>query len=164
MVHPAIDTLQRATNARKLGRDREALALAEAAYRMLTQIPGAPPQSGAVVSFYGLMLGTAGQRPAEGRRMCREAVAQHFWEPRVYEHLARLEFAMGERRRALEAAERGLALAPDDRDLRSIRSQLGVRRPPSIRFLHRSHPLNVFIGRLRSRPGPEHARAGASAG
>lgn len=152
MVHPALDTLRRAVNAHRLNQSREALALAEAAYRMLQQIPGAPPQSGSVISFYGFLLGTVGKRPADGLALCREAVADHFWEPRVYEHLARLELAIGERKHALEATERGLALAPEDRDLLQFRTQLGVRQAPPIRFLHRSHPINVFFGRLRRRP------------
>jgi tetratricopeptide (TPR) repeat protein len=151
MVHPALDTLRRAVNAHRLNQAREALALAEAAYRMLQQIPGAPPQSGSVVSFYGFLLGTVGRRPAEGLALCREAVADHFWEPRVYEHMARLELAIGERRRALEAAERGLALSPEDRDLLGLRSDLGIRKSPPIRFLDRSHPINVFFGRMRRR-------------
>ncbi|GAB4225050.1 MAG: hypothetical protein Kow0062_27370 [Acidobacteriota bacterium] len=149
--HPSFRTIERARQAFRLGGHQEALALAEAAYRMIQEIPGAPPQAALVTSWYGFLLGTVGGRPREGLRLCRQAAQQAFWEPRVYEHVARLELLAGSRRAALEAIHRGLQLAERDRELRSLRDSLGHRRPPPIGFLGRQHPLNVWLGRVRHR-------------
>jgi hypothetical protein len=80
-----------------------------------------------------------------------------FWEPRVYEHLARLELLLGSRRNALEALNRGLAVADGDRELRALRESLGRRRRPPVAFLGRSHPINVTLGRLLHRVGQSAA-------
>ena len=74
-----------------------------------------------------------------------------FWEPRVYEHLARLELLAGSRRSAIEAIQRGLQLAERDRELLALRASLGLRRPPPLGFLGRSHPINVLLGKVRHR-------------
>lgn len=156
--HPALETLRRATNAYRLGQAREALALAEAAYRIATEIPGAPPQVGTISSFYGLLLGTVGRRPEEGLGLCREAAGRNFWEPEVYEHMARLQMSLGERRAALETIERGLALSPEDRGLLEFRQSLGVRRSPPVPFLDRSHPVNRWMGMWRARTSGAHEK------
>lgn len=149
--HPALDTLRRAINYYRLGQGREALALAEAAYRMTDEIPGAPVHTGLVGSWYGFLLGTVGRRGADGLAICRSAAANNFWEPRAYELLAKLELANGMRAEALETAERGLAVAPEDKDLLLFRRSLGVRKSPPFPFLDRRHPLNRWLGRMRSR-------------
>lgn len=149
--HPALETLRRAVNCYRLGQPREALALAEAAYKMTDEIPGAPVHTGVVGSWYGFLLGTIGRRPADGLAICRAAAANNFWEPRAYELLAKLELAIGNRRQALETAERGLAVAPEDQELSAFRQSLGVRKAPPFPFLGRQHPLNRWIGRLRTK-------------
>jgi hypothetical protein len=99
-------------------------------------------------------VATVDGRLAEGLRLCREAADVVFWEPRVFEHLARLEIEAGSRSRALDAVRRGLNLAPGDRDLLAIRRWLGVRRKPPIGFLHRENVLNQLFGRLTYRRPP----------
>lgn len=147
--HPAWSTLERALAAHRKGRPREALALTEAAWNLVKKVPGVPTQQAAIVgSWYGYLAATIGGRLDEGLALCRSASDQVFWEPRVFEHLARLEIQGGSRTRALQAVRRGLKLAPDDSDLKAIRRWLGVRRPPPIRFLSRDNPLNRLFGRL----------------
>lgn len=149
--HPAMDALARARRAYEEGLLREALALSEAAHQILQRIPGTPHQAGLVASFYGLLLGTVGRRPHQGLALAREAARGAFWEPRVYEHLARLHLATGERGDALAVIERGLHIAPDDRDLVALRRSLGVRQNLPIPFLPRNHFLNRWLGRARAK-------------
>ena len=147
--HPSWSTLERALDAHRRGRPREALALCEAAWSLSRKVPGVASQQAAVIgSWYGYLAATIGGRLDEGLTLCRSASDQVFWEPRVFEHLARLEIQGGSRTRALQAVRRGLRLAPDDKDLAAIRRWLGVRRPPPIRFLSRDNPLNRLFGRL----------------
>ncbi|RMG48944.1 MAG: hypothetical protein D6718_00730 [Acidobacteria bacterium] len=142
--------------AHRAGRPREALALAEAAWKMTREIPGAPPRAAVVQSWYGYLLATVAGKRRDGMELCRDALRRVFWEPRCYELLARLEIESGFRRKALETIERGLQVAPDDPDLQAIRRWLGIRRPPPFPFLDRAHPLNRWVGRLlhRARPQP----------
>ena len=161
--HPSLETLRRARDAHKAGRGREALALAEAAYRMATEMPGAPPQAAASEGLYGYLLGTVGGRMDSGLAFCRRAVDNCFWEPAVYESLARLQLAAGNRREAIAVLDRGLAMAGGARELRELRASLGRRRAPALPFLDRSHPFNRWIGILRSRRAAAPAAQAAPA-
>ena len=49
----------------------------------------------------------------------------------------------------LDAIERGLAVDARNLDLLRLKVGVGVRRLPVIPFLHRDHPINVSLGRLR---------------
>lgn len=149
--HPSISTLERAVLAFRRGLGREALALAEAAWQMAEKIPNAPPEAWMAESWYGYLLGTMARRPQEGLSRCRSAAAKVSWDPRSFEFLARLELATGNRKEAWEALQRGLELAPDNPELIILKQTLGVRRPPPLPFLHRSNPVNILLGRLRSR-------------
>ncbi len=151
-VHPSFTTLEKALASHRLGNAREALAMSEAAWRMVSEIPGAPPDAAMIGSWYGLMLGTVDGRIGEGMVLCRDAVKKMFWEPRAHENLARLEIAAGMRRQAIETLARGLNLAPDDREMQSLRASLGVRRRPTVGFLERDHPINRWVGLLTTSP------------
>lgn len=151
-VHPSFTTLEKAIAAYRIGNAREALAMSEAAWRMVSEIPGAPPDAAMVGSWYGLMLGVVDGRLGEGLVLCREAAKKMFWEPRAHENLARLEIAAGLRRQAIETLARGLSLVPDDREMKSLRASLGVRRRPTVGFLERNHPINRWVGLLTTSP------------
>jgi hypothetical protein len=149
--HPSFKTLERARQAYRAGQMQEALAFAEAAHRMVAEIAGTTPQVGLVTAWYGFLAGTIGGRAAEGLRHCREAARTCFWDPRVFELLARLELRVGSRRRALAAICRGLQLAENDRELLALRNSMGLRRSPPLSFLDRKHFLNRYLGSIRHR-------------
>lgn len=150
-IHPAREALRRSMNSLRLGRKREALALAEAAHRMVVEMTGGLTKDGFVGAWYGFLLGTVGGRPKEGLEVCRLVAAECFWEPRAHEYLARLEQALLGRRAAVETCERGLTLHPEDSGLRAFRESLGVRRAPIVPFLDRNHPVNKWLGQMRAR-------------
>lgn len=150
-VHPCFASLERACSAFRLGRQREALAMAEAAFQLTKEIPGAPPQAGLVASWYGFLLATEGGAFRDGLELCRQAAEQVFWEPKAFEHVARLELVSGSRVAALHAARRGLELSPNDDCLLSIRRELGVRQRPPLPFLGRSNPINRWVGQALAR-------------
>jgi hypothetical protein len=146
--HPGFAALARSRAAHRNGHSREALALAEAAHRMLRDIPGAPKDASVIPSWYGFLLGTVGSRSSEGLALCRSAAETLFWEPEVHENLARLQLACGNRKDAVASIERGLSLAPEHAGLLDLRTSIGWRRRPPLPFLDRSHPLNKALGKL----------------
>ena len=152
--HPAFITMTRALGALRRGNRPEALALAEAAFRMTEEIPGAPSRAAVVASWYGYLRSSVAGETERGLQICREAAEKVFWEPRIYDHLARTELAVGSRENALAAVRSGLRLAPKDAELLSIRRWLGVRRRPLVKFLDRAHPINRLAGRVRARATP----------
>ncbi len=157
-IHPSQETLQRAIRAFRHGHPREALALAEAAHRMVEEIPGNPPHAGLAASWRSYLRALVDDELLEGLEGVRAAATIAFWEPRVFSHLAQLELRVGSRRRALDAVRRGLVLAPEDRELLAIRAELGVRQDPPLRFLSRTHPVNRMLGAWRAK-GRTHEAA-----
>jgi tetratricopeptide (TPR) repeat protein len=132
---------------RAKGREREALALFEATVTLDSRANGS---SGAARyrSYYGLCLGLHGSKLRQGLALCRKAAEEEFYNPEIWRNLGWLEMEAGNRPEAHAAFLRGLRLAPGDAELKQLLTTLGMRRPPMLRFLRRSNPLNVFLGRL----------------
>ncbi len=86
-----------------------------------------------------------------GLVLCQRAVKGAGDKPDGYLYLARIYLLSQNRRRAVRWLYRGLRAVPDSVELRELRRQLGVRRPPVVAGLSRSHPANRLLGRLRAR-------------
>jgi len=100
-------------------------------------------------SYLGYGVAHARRQISEGRRLCRHAVKVEFYQPEAFLNLARTELLAGDRRAAVEALDRGLAIDPDDRQLLALGQEIGRRRPPVIGFLSRDNFLNQILGRIR---------------
>jgi len=127
-----------------LQRDRTSDALA-AFKAALEQRPGDPLYA----SYYGLCLVKTGRAPEEGRRLCERAAEQAFYRPELFANLGAALVALGDRRRAERALRKGLALDRENRALRALLDEIGVRRRPLFPFLGRRNPLNRITGRVR---------------
>jgi tetratricopeptide (TPR) repeat protein len=114
-----------------------------------------------ILASYALALGHT-RELKEGIGLCQRALISDRKNPHVYWSLVQLYLLAGTRKKAVEAMEAGLKVAPAHSGLLQIRQQLGVRRPPPIRFLPRNNPVNVFLAktihRLRSRRGGKSSR------
>jgi hypothetical protein len=69
----------------------------------------------------------------------------------------------GSRKKAVDAMEIGLKVAPDHRGLLKLQQEMGVRKAPPIRFLSRNSVVNVKLGKAlhKLRDGrKEHRRRG----
>jgi hypothetical protein len=104
----------------------------------------------AVMAGYGLAIGMTGDLE-EGLAMCQRALSTDRRNPDIWAALTRLSLLSGDRKKAFDAAARGLRLAPRHAELLDLRRSLGVRRRPPVPFLNRSNPLNVRIGRVLNR-------------
>jgi hypothetical protein len=106
---------------------------------------------GVCYAYLGYATARISKQYREGLVLCEYAVKVAMCEPEAYLCLARTLMLMSKRHQALGILNRGLALAPDHPDLLDLRIDLGVRRPPVLRFLSRSNPLNQWLGRSRHR-------------
>ena len=64
---------------------------------------------------------------------------------------ARIHLKAGEKKAAIEAYRWGLEHLPDEPALLAALDKMGVRRRPVFASLPRSHPVNIFFGKVRAR-------------
>jgi tetratricopeptide (TPR) repeat protein len=106
-------------------------------------------------SYEGLARVCMGEKHAV--ELCRDAAADDMRAVEVYYNLALAEFKLNNRRRAILALQRGLAIDGANPELRRLHTIIGNRRAPVLRFLSRDHPLNKWLGRFtyrkRGKPG-----------
>lgn len=100
-------------------------------------------------SYLGYGIAKFKNKRREGLALCEHAVKIEFYQPDNQLNLARTHLLNGNRKRALEAIERGLKIDREHHELLELKQELGSRRPPVLGFLDRGNFLNVFLGRLR---------------
>jgi len=100
-------------------------------------------------SYLGYGIARFKNRKREGLALCEHAVKIEFFQPENQLNLARTLMLNGNRRKAVEAIERGLKIDSDHAELRKLLLEIGHRRRPVLGFLDRDNFLNVFLGRLR---------------
>jgi tetratricopeptide (TPR) repeat protein len=101
------------------------------------------------LSFFGLCLALVRKQHKPAIDLCRRAIDLEFYNGDHYANLARVYVAAGNRKKAIEAADKGLELAPGHAYLAQVRAWLGVRSRPSVPFLDRTNPINVSLGQAR---------------
>jgi tetratricopeptide (TPR) repeat protein len=102
------------------------------------------------LSHYAASLaGTLG-KTEEGRRLCERSIQLEPYEPEHYLNLGLVLSMAGNRRNALDAFRRGLAIRPDDPHL-LLEARMAERRSfLPLPFLSRGHPLNRCLGKILS--------------
>jgi hypothetical protein len=114
---------------------------------------------GIYYSYLGYGVARCQRRTAEGLKLCRHAVKIQFYEPDNFLNLARTALLANERAEAVRAVRKGLKVDPNNLDMQALYREMGIRQLPVLPFLARSNPLNLLLGKIRSRIfGP---RAGA---
>jgi tetratricopeptide (TPR) repeat protein len=107
------------------------------------------PKDAGGLSYFGLALALVRRQFKPAIDLCRKAMENEFYNPDHYANLARVYNAAGNRKKAVEAAEQGLKLHPEDDYLIRVRKELGVRAAPAVPFLDRANPINVTLGQVR---------------
>jgi predicted Zn-dependent protease len=103
------------------------------------------------LSFHGLLLAIRQQRAEEGLELCSRALLLAPDRPEAYLNLARVYRKMGRPGQSVHTLRQGLRARPKDPALRREISYLCPRRKPAIGALHRDHPFNKVLGKLRAR-------------
>jgi predicted Zn-dependent protease len=126
------------------GRGEDALEALSRAYH-------ASPDSALYRSAYALALALVSRDFGAAVSLARSAVRDEFHNPEVYLNLARIYESFGHKAEAIRYLRRGLLVDPEHADLVQMRSQLGVRQRPALRFLPREHLVNRMLGGLHAR-------------
>jgi tetratricopeptide (TPR) repeat protein len=125
----------------------------ERGFRELCQVANADRQGeklpSVFYSYLGYGLARYEKRFTDGEKLCKKAIDIEFYQPENYANLARLYSLRGMRKEAVEAVRKGLQVDSTHEELRSMLTELGVRRKPVLSFLSRDHPLNRMLGRMR---------------
>ena len=130
----------------------EALSHFESAILIERQRGVARPQM-RYLSYYGFALaGVHGATP-EAVQACETAARRDFFNPDLLLNLGRVYLMAGKTTRALAAFERGLILSPKHSALAQEMTRWNRRKAPPLSMLPRTHPLNHWLGRLRSSVG-----------
>ena len=80
------------------------------------------------------------------------AVAKtHKYRPEPFIMWGALALLSGDRKTSHSALVRAIRVDPKDEQVRLLISRLGIRRPPVLSFLERSNPINIALGKVRSR-------------
>jgi tetratricopeptide (TPR) repeat protein len=105
---------------------------------------------GIFYSYLGYGLALYQKRTEEGLKLCKHAVKIQFYEPDNYLNLARTALLASDRAEAVQAVRRGLKVDRNNAQLKELYREMGIRQLPVIRFLSRSNPLNLILGKLRA--------------
>ncbi len=116
------------------------------------------PDEPVLSSFYGYLIARQKSNIQDGLLWCQEALKRalraHLPEINlalIYLNLGRVHLLNNDRRSAIRAFKTGLGYDPDNKEINRELVSLGVRKPPVIPFLPRSHPINKYLGKLRHR-------------
>ena len=119
---------------------------------------GVAPKNPFYLSYTGLLAAVSEKRFGDAESLCREALGMKHNHAQLYLNLAEVYYQAGRTSEAIATLERGLVSAGRDFRIRRALEKIGVRRAPVLTFLHRSHPVNRTLGRLRHRlTGPDKA-------
>jgi Tfp pilus assembly protein PilF len=136
---------------------RNMLNEATAAFRRALELR---PKEARYLSYYGLCLAAAGNRPKEGLRMCEKAADEVFYRPELFLNLGKACVLTGSHEKAQDAFRKGLSLDRGNREIVDQLESLGIRKPPVFPFLDRKNALNKWVGLVRHKLAPQKRVAG----
>ncbi len=112
------------------------------------------------LSYYGYLIAVVEKKVREGQKICWDVIAtlrdssstdKAFFYPVFYLNMGRAFTAGNSKKEAIEAFQEGLKYDSRNKELLTAMNQFGLRKPPVISFLDRSHPVNKRLGELRHR-------------
>ncbi|NJD57399.1 MAG: hypothetical protein FIA94_13490 [Nitrospirae bacterium] len=115
------------------------------------------PSDPFLLSYYGCLIAIVENNPREGIAICEAAVKSletsmpfgaEFFYPVFYLNLGRAYLKGRKKSEAISVFQKGLKHDPENKDLKWEMQKLGARRKPALPFLHRSNPINKYIGML----------------
>ena len=123
---------------------------ASAARKHLEEALQICPQHPAYLSLYGLCVAIDAEDFDSARRICEKAVKMNPSDPVNRVNLGKVFRLQGDNGSAYEEFLAAWQLDRLHPAPAAELTRMGIRRPPVLRFLPRSHWANIFLGRLRS--------------
>lgn len=117
------------------------------------------PTAKGYLSYLGLATAHAQRKFADAEQLCRRAIEAEYHRAEHYYNLAEVFLLSGRKNDAIKCYNQALSWNPSYEPAQDALRKLGLRRPPILPILPRSHPVNVILGKtFRRRP---RAAAGA---
>ena len=135
----------------RTGRYVDAIEPLEQAMAYSINDPTAYSYSRSLRSYFGVAMALGRGDVARGRKLCEEAISDGTLNVELYVNLARVYLKSGRKDLAVEAIDTARAIDAKNPVANAILKRLGERQSPVFPFLHRSHPINVVVGKLRHR-------------
>jgi tetratricopeptide (TPR) repeat protein len=132
----------------------EALEIFE---KNLTTLTGGTIQekrlAAAAFSFYGVCVAMVKRKYAQAVEYCNISLKSNFMDPDHRYNLALVFLERDDRSKAVETLNAGLRLEPRNRKINVMLDRIGRRKQPVLAFLPRSNPINIWLGKLRTKAG-----------
>ena len=109
------------------------------------------PLSKGYLSYLGLATAHAARKFSDAEHLCRRAIEAEYHRPEHYYNLGEVYVLAGRKPDAIKAFNQALSWNPSYDAAHDALRKLGVRRPPVVPILARSHPLNIFLGKTLRR-------------
>jgi predicted Zn-dependent protease len=111
------------------------------------------------LSFYALSVALVNKKYKDAIELGRKAVKAQPFNAHHHINLAKIYVAAGNRKKAVEVLQKGLATLPESKSILAYWKTIGIRSRPVIPFLSRDNPLNVMLGQKRATAKREKASA-----
>ncbi len=115
-------------------------------YREAVELDGSNPK---YLTTLGITVCRVQKNFPLAEQLCRKALRKAHNNPQLHLNLAEVYENFGKKDQALATLRNGLKFTMRDSRIKEQIRILGLRRPPIFGFLGRTHPLNIFLGKIR---------------
>lgn len=105
------------------------------------------PHSKGYLSYLGVAVAHAERKYSDAEQLCRRAIEAEYHRPEHYYNLGEVHLLAGRKSDALKCFNQSLSWNPNFEAAQDALRKLGVRKPPVLPMLSRSHPVNVVLGK-----------------
>jgi tetratricopeptide (TPR) repeat protein len=105
------------------------------------------PNSKGYLSYLGVAVAHAERKYSDAEQLCRRAIEAEYHRPEHYYNLGEVHFLAGRKSDAIKSFNQALSWNPNFEAAQDALRKLGVRKPPVLPMLARSHPVNVILGK-----------------
>ena len=109
------------------------------------------PHSRGYLSYLGVAVAHAERKYADAEQLCRRAIEAEYHRPEHYYNLGEVHMLAGRKSEAMKCYNQALSWNPNFEAAQDALRKLGVRKPPVLPMLSRSHPVNVMLGKALRR-------------
>lgn len=134
----------------------------EGAHRQFVQAYQLDPEGAKVCAWLGLTLAVVEKKVQKGLDFCGKGVASGIPDAMFYRNLGKIYLLLNNRRAAFAAFMKGLSIDKTNRHIMREWRSMGIRRKAIVGVLDRSHPINVWLGRVTWNMGAKKRAAEAA--